>query len=914
MFFLARRSKPRRKQPDRPLGLEALEDRDLLNASPAAPAIDLSAITQSSTRYNAGDILVQFKPTALAGEAVPTLAGTSAGPQLGLVPGLYEVLLDAGTSVSQALAEYGSDPRVLRTTPDYALTSSAFPNDPQFNQQWAMLNTGQGGGTAGDDIGVTHAWSVTTGSAKNVVALLDTGIDYDQRDLYRNVWINRAEIPKSRLAPAFGGTNPNGIQDYDGDGVLSFRDLNDPRNIGPGKITDVNGDGIIDAADILAPMVRNAQGQDTGKGGWAFPGNTQDGDTAHPNDFIGWNFVANNNNPLDQNGHGTHVAGIIGATGNNGVGVAGVDWQVGLMPVQFLDANGVGNISTFITALGYAVRHGAKISNNSWSGADNDPLLQNAIANAGAAGMIFVAAAGNGGTNNDTSPAYPSSFNLNNIIAVAASDNNDRLASFSNYGPHSVDLAAPGVNIVSTLPHNTYGTMSGTSMATPMVTGVVALVWAEHPTWSYLQVINQVLSSVDPVPALQGKVLTGGVLDAARAVGSATATPVTASVLQVLSSTASGTTVSTLNSIRLTFNSAVSPSALTNTNVALFGPSGQRITFVSFQAVANSGGKQIDLGFRTQSAPGSYTLFVGAGITGTSGLALPSTYTNAFRLGSASLFRSNAPVGVPDLSQVTTSISVPTNLTIGKVTVALNLANSIDGQIVLKLQAPDGTTVVLSNLRGGTGVGFLNTVFDDQAPAAIGSGHAPFTGSFRPDSALGALVGKNATGTWKLTLVDHAPNYHVTLTSWSLTITPAATATSPTAVLPPPAVPAPAVPSAAATTEALAPAASQSLRPTLRHQSAAEFGSAALALQGAPTPLSPASQVPVSAARSAGPDATRAADALFESADGIDRLAELRVMMPHASRPDASADDAAFWGAANETDGADVVVIDRAET
>src|SRR5579885_1633287 len=170
------------------------------------------------------------------------------------------------------------------------LTVAQVPNDTRFSEQWGLLNTGQAGGKAGDDIHAPQAWDVTKGSRKVVVSVMDTGIDYNHPDLYQNIWLNQAEIPLSRKA---------NLIDVDGDGLITFADLNDSRNQGAFKITDVNGDGRIDAADVLAPMVRDVNGNDTGQGGWAFPGNTLDGDTAHPNDFIGWNFVNNTNNPFD---------------------------------------------------------------------------------------------------------------------------------------------------------------------------------------------------------------------------------------------------------------------------------------------------------------------------------------------------------------------------------------------------------------------------------------------------------------------------------------------------------------------------------------------------------------------------------------------------------------------------------------
>src|SRR5262249_20001545 len=237
------------------------------------------------------------------------------------------------------------------------------------------------------------------------------------------------------------------LVDADGDGRITFYDLNDPINQGIGRITDINQDGRIDAADILAPMVLDDQGKDTGMGGWAYPGNTQDGDTAHPNDFVGWNFVANTNDPLDDHGHGTNMAGVIGAIGNNGAGVAGIPWQASLMAIKALRSPGHRPASWLISALQYARLHGAKILNNSWGDVGNWPNMLAEINAEQQAGEIFVAAAGNGARNIDLVPQYPSSFPVDNIVAVAATDANDNLANFSNYGPNTVALAAPGVGI-----------------------------------------------------------------------------------------------------------------------------------------------------------------------------------------------------------------------------------------------------------------------------------------------------------------------------------------------------------------------------------------------------------------------------------------------------------------------------------
>src|SRR5262249_25048039 len=167
-------------------------------------------------------------------------------------------------------------------------------------------------------------------------------------------------------------------------------------------------------------------------------------------DVHGWNFVSNNNNPNDDNGHGSHVAGIIGAEGNNGIGVTGVNWHVKIMPVKFLDANGSGSLSNAVLALNYAVNNGAKISNNRWGGGGYSQPMFDPTNTPRAPGHIFVAAAGNASSNNDTTANYPSNYNLDNVVAVASTTSTDGLSSFSNYGANTVELGAPGSSIYST--------------------------------------------------------------------------------------------------------------------------------------------------------------------------------------------------------------------------------------------------------------------------------------------------------------------------------------------------------------------------------------------------------------------------------------------------------------------------------
>lgn len=288
--------------------------------------------------------------------------------------------------------------------PNFKFHAQPITNDPRSVDQWAL-----------EKVNAVSAWTRSLGSAKVVVAVIDTGVDYNHEDLKANMWINSKEIPD------------NGIDD------------------------DANG--FID-------------------------------------DVRGWNFHDNNNNPMDTTsdanpGHGTHCAGIIGAVGNNGIGISGINQTVSIMPVKFLGADGSGDLFASTKAIDYAIQNGANVISASWGAPVPESMAKpivEAIERARAKGVIFVAAAANDGTNNDSRAIFPANTNLANVISVAATDVNDAKPSWSNFGMRTVHLGAPGHEILSTIPNNEYKKLSGTSMATPLVAGLVALLESLDPT------------------------------------------------------------------------------------------------------------------------------------------------------------------------------------------------------------------------------------------------------------------------------------------------------------------------------------------------------------------------------------------------------------------------------------------------
>ena len=398
------------------------------------------------------------------------------------------------------------------------------PSDPLYGSLAGIQQTNVD--TAWESFGGTDI-----GSYDVVVGVLDTGIDLSHRDLYLNIWINQGEIP-TRLA--------NQLVDVDEDGLITFFDLNDIEN--EDFVRDHNGTGYIDAIDLLSDADWENR-FDEDKNGLI-------------DDLVGWDFLNNDNDPSDdhRHGHGTHVAGTIGAIGNNDQDIAGINWQTSLMPLKTLDENNRGVSQEAIAAINYMSTMqknndvNVRVANSSFAGTSFSPLLQDSI---GEADILLVAAAGNGdifgdGENVDEKPRFPAAYDLDNIISVTASNGaGTALASFSNFGSCnavdddgqikcSVDVAAPGVGVISTIPPGTVpsdtttvytSSRNGTSMAAPHVTGIAALMFAHEPGASVQEVRDAIIANAQVKQKLIGLVASGGIVDAQQTLEALQETP-----------------------------------------------------------------------------------------------------------------------------------------------------------------------------------------------------------------------------------------------------------------------------------------------------------------------------------------------------------------------------------------------------
>ncbi|HKG47510.1 MAG TPA: S8 family serine peptidase [Pyrinomonadaceae bacterium] len=398
-----------------------------------------------------GEILVRFRAGStgkrLGRQVVTEKTGRQISMSIAAVSPAFEIVEGLRVArvnpadTSNAIEALRARSDVIYAEPNYIRKAMAVPNDPRYAEMWGLNNTGQRAtfagnpGSAGNDIRAQQAWDITTGSRSVVVGVIDTGIDINHEDLKDNIWTNTAEVP--------------------------------------GNSVDDDGNGFVD--DI---------------NGWDFAHND-----ATVFDYTEPTYPPSASYTGDIDDHGTHVAGTIGANGNNGIGVAGVNWQVSLLPLKFLAEDGFGSASDLLNAYAYAKSmrllwqssggtKGAniRILNNSYGGSGFSQAEQDAIRELGDAGILFVVSAGNEASFNDFFPVYPANYISPNLISVAASGGGGIKAFFSNSGQATVNVTAPGEYILSTTPKNTYNFANGTSMAAPHVSGSAALVCAQFPS------------------------------------------------------------------------------------------------------------------------------------------------------------------------------------------------------------------------------------------------------------------------------------------------------------------------------------------------------------------------------------------------------------------------------------------------
>ena len=485
---------------------------------------------------------------------------------------------------------------------------------------------------------------------------------------------------------------------------------------------------------------------------WVNPGEiADDGIDNDNNGFIddvhGINAISNSGDPMDDNGHGTHVSGTIGATGNDGVGVAGVNHNVSIIGCKFLDGNGDGSTSDALTCIDYFVdlknNHNVDVStlNNSWGGGGFSQTLYDAITATSDANILFVAAAGNSGSDNDASPSYPSSYDHDSILAVAGTNHTDAMYTSSQYGLTSVDIAAPARNVLSTVPGGGYSSFTGTSMATPHVAGAAALVLSVNPELSAVELKELLMNSGDANPATEGKTVSGKRLNIHNALLDADPSP--GFTLKV---TPNSNTIEVGETATYSFDVGSIADWDGEVSLTLVSP----LAGATLSTDTATPGTSFELTVPTTSETqwGEYNFTV----TATSG-ELVKTASVSLMVNPEGLneftYTNDEVISIPDNNAegITSVINVADDLTVFASDIYVNITHSWIGDLIVTLTSPTGTSAVLHNASGGSEQDLDKT----------------FSSS--------AFNGEVATGDWTLNVSDNAAADTGSLNNWAITIT-----------------------------------------------------------------------------------------------------------------------------------------------
>lgn len=463
-------------------------------------------------------------------------------------------------------------------------------------------------------------------------------------------------------------------------------------------------------------------------------------------DMHGISAITSIGDPMDDNGHGSHVSGTIGATGNNGLGVVGVNHNVSIIGCKFLDASGSGSLSDALTCIDYFVdlkNNGVNVraTNNSWGGGGFSQALSDAITSSEEANILFVAAAGNDAYDNDAQSSYPSGYPHDSVLAVASTTHTDDMSSFSQWGLTTVDLGAPGSDILSTVPGGGYASYSGTSMATPHVTGAAALAWSVNPELSAIEMKDLLMSSGDDNAALSGKTASGKRLNVKNALDDADPTPGF-----TLKPTPSSSTIVAGETATYSFDVGSIAEWDGEVNLALTDSLGG----ATLSTTTATPGATFELTIPTTAETqwGEYAFTV----TATSG-ELVKTSTVRLMVNPQGLneftYSNDNVVDIPDNNAegITSVINVADDLTVFASDIYVNITHTWIGDLTVTLTSPTGTSAALHSASGGGDDDIDNT----------------FSSS--------AFNGEVATGDWTLSVADNAAADTGTLNNWVLTIT-----------------------------------------------------------------------------------------------------------------------------------------------